>query len=398
MSDGNIGQHGRPRGLGARAVVALTVSALVGLLAIGAPAQASAPERGSAANYTCLWYTVRAGDTLNAIAQRYGVTVIELRRVNGLRDTRIYVGQRLCVPRPVSAPPSQPAGPWRAEYWNNTIQSGPPALTRNESAINFDWGFGSPDLQRVQPDFFSARWTRTFNLSAGVWRFAVQADDGIRVFINDQAIIDAYDFVGLQTPSVDVPLNQGRYTVRVDYVEQTQRALARLTITRVSNLPQPTAPPPPPAGGGFNNGPWQVDFFPNPNLAGPPAVSRVVCCLQFDWRGAPPVAGVPATFFSARFSQVRYFPAGVYQFVVRADDGVRLFLDGQLLINEFREQSARTFVANANLGAGNHSLIVEYVQYGGQSNLSLYWDFLGDPGGPRASALSSPPPFFPPLP
>jgi hypothetical protein len=55
-------------------------------------------------------------------------------------------------------------------------------------------------------------------------------------------------------------------------------------------------------------------------------------------------------------------------------------------------------VANANLGAGNHSLIVEYVQYGGQSNLSLYWDFLGDPGGPRASALSSPPPFFPPLP
>ncbi len=381
-----------------RAVAVLIASALVSILAINAPTQASAPELGRAASYTCLWYTVRAGDTLGELAQRYNVSVIELRRVNGLRSTRIFVGQRLCIPRPVAGPPSQPAGPWRAEYWNNTILSGPPALARNESAINFDWGFGSPDLQRVQPDFFSARWTRTFNLSAGVWRFAAQADDGIRVFVNDQPIIDAYNFVGFQSPSVDVPLAQGRYTVRVEYVEQTQRALMRLTVTRVANLPQPTAPPPPPAGGGFNNGPWQVDFFANPNLASPPAVSRVVCCLQFDWRGAPPVAGVPATFFSARFSQVRYFPAGVYQFVVRADDGVRLYLDGQLIINEFREQSARTFVANANLGAGNHSLIVEYVQYGGQSNLSLYWDFLGDPGGPRASALPSPPPYFPPLP
>ena len=33
---------------------------------------------------------------------------------------------------------------WRATYWNNTTLSGPPALQRDESELNHDWGGGSP--------------------------------------------------------------------------------------------------------------------------------------------------------------------------------------------------------------------------------------------------------------
>ncbi|MDW8351788.1 MAG: PA14 domain-containing protein [Anaerolineae bacterium] len=383
-----------------RRIVALCMSVVLGFLAFGfaAPAQAASPERAKVGSYTCLWYTVRRGDTLGELAMRYNTTVLTLRRVNGLRTTRIYVGQRLCIPRyqpspPV--PPPSPAGPWSGEYWNNTIQSGPPALARNEAAINFNWGFGSPDLMRVQPDYFSARWTRRMNFAAGVWRFSADVDDGIRIWVDGQVVLDALNFVGRQTPSVDIPLTQGVHEIRVDYVEQTQQAFIRLDMTRVGTLPP--APPPQPPSAGFNNGPWTAEFFANANLAGPATSTSVVCCLRFDWNGAPPVSGVPGGFFSARFSQVRYFPAGVYQFVARVDDGIRIYLDGNLIMNEFREQSARTFTANVNLGAGNHSIVVEYVQYGGTSNVSLYWDFLGDPGGPRAAALG-PLPYFPPLP
>jgi hypothetical protein len=381
-------------------IFALGLSVMLCLLAVGiaAPVQAASPERTEANSYTCLWYTVRAGDTLNKLAARYNTTVLTLRRVNGLKTTRIYIGQRLCIPRPVPpqppVPPS-PTGTWHGEYWNNTIQSGPPALVRNDPAINFNWGFGSPDIQRVQPDYFSARWTRTLNFAAGVWRFAANADDGIRIWVDNQVVLDAFGFVGAQSPSVDVPLTQGSHTIRVDYVEQTQLAFIQFNFTRVAPLPPP--PPPLPDGPRFNNGPWSVEFFANPNFTGPPTFTTVVCCLQFDWRGASPAPGVPGTFFTARFSQVRYFPAGVYQFVARVDDGVRLYLDGNLIMNEFREQSTRTFTANANLGAGNHSIVIEYVQYGGTSNLSLYWDFLGDPGGPRAAAMG-PIPYYPPLP
>jgi membrane-bound lytic murein transglycosylase D len=43
-------------------------------------------------------YTVRSGDTLSAIASRYRVSVSELRRANGLSSSRIYPGNRLTVP------------------------------------------------------------------------------------------------------------------------------------------------------------------------------------------------------------------------------------------------------------------------------------------------------------
>jgi len=388
------------RQLWSQPIFALTLSVMLCLLAVGVatPAQAAPLERTGASSYTCLWYTVRAGDTLNELAARYNTTVLTLRRVNGLRTTRIYTGQRLCIPRPVSPKPPAPpgsAGRWYGEYWNNTIQSGPPALTRNDPAINFNWGFGSPDLQRVQPDYFSARWTRTLQFTAGVWRFSANVDDGIRIWVDNQVVLDTLGFVGAQSPSVDVPLTQGNHTIRVDYVEQTQLASIQFNFTRIA--PLPSQPTPLPDGVRFNNGPWTAEFFANPNFAGPPTFTTVVCCLQFNWRGAAPVAGVPGTFFTARFSQVRYFPAGVYQFVARVDDGIRLYLNGNLIMNEFREQSARTFTANANLGAGNHSIVVEYGQFGGTSNLSLYWDFLGDPGGPRAAAMG-PVPYYAPLP
>ena len=51
---------------------------------------------GMSANY----YVVRSGDTLSAIAQRYGTTVSELARLNNIRNpSLIYPGQRLQVPR-----------------------------------------------------------------------------------------------------------------------------------------------------------------------------------------------------------------------------------------------------------------------------------------------------------
>ena len=43
-------------------------------------------------------YTVRSGDTLSEIAQRFGTSTRQLRRTNGIRGSVIRVGQRLVVP------------------------------------------------------------------------------------------------------------------------------------------------------------------------------------------------------------------------------------------------------------------------------------------------------------
>lgn len=44
-----------------------------------------------------VYHTVRSGDTLIAIANRYGVTVSQIRQLNGMRGSRIRAGQRLRV-------------------------------------------------------------------------------------------------------------------------------------------------------------------------------------------------------------------------------------------------------------------------------------------------------------
>lgn len=51
-------------------------------------------------------YVVRAGDTLSAIARRYSVTVQTLMSYNGLRTTTIFVGQRLVIPNQPAVPPA----------------------------------------------------------------------------------------------------------------------------------------------------------------------------------------------------------------------------------------------------------------------------------------------------
>ncbi len=391
-----------------RRVAAVCASALVAVMSIGAtsvaPAQAAAPQRQEVGAYVCVWYRVRSGDTLLELAARYNTDVLTLRRVNGLKTTRIYTGQRLCIPRyvkPNPQPPPPSSGPWTGAYFNNTGLSGNPVLIRNDAAINFNWGFGSPDPARVFSDFFSVRWTRQQNFAAGTWRFTVNADDGFRLYVNGNLVADYYNYVGNQTRTIDVPLAAGAASLQLEYVEQTGVALVRLTVQQISGS---VTPPPPPSGEKFNNGPWYTEYFANATLTPPPSVVKTEPAMAFAWNGAPPQPGMPAGFWSARFTQTRYFNPGVYQFVARVDDGIRIYINGVLIMNEWREQSSRTFTSAVKLGAGNYTIVVEYAQFGGSSDLAMYWDYLGNPDAPAPApqvlpaAVTGPVPYIAPLP
>jgi LysM repeat protein len=75
------------------------------------PGRATAPSAPGPSTSPGQSYTVRRGDTLSAIALRYGVSVWALVQTNNIRTpSLIYVGQVLYIPRGGSAPvPSSPA-------------------------------------------------------------------------------------------------------------------------------------------------------------------------------------------------------------------------------------------------------------------------------------------------
>ena len=78
---------------------------------------------------------------------------------------------------------------WKGEYYNNMELWGAPSLVRNDPAIDFNWGTGSPS-DRIRPNDFSVRWTRTVYMDADRYRFNARMDDGMRVFLDGNLIID----------------------------------------------------------------------------------------------------------------------------------------------------------------------------------------------------------------
>lgn len=108
---------------------------------------------------------------------------------------------------------------------------------------------------------------------------------------------------------------------------------------------------------------WQGSYWNNMYLSGSPVLVRQDAAINFDWGGSSPGANVPADQFSARWDTVATVSdTGNYVFTATADDGIRVWVDGNLVIDQWAEHSATTYSATMYLGAGNHSVRVEYFE------------------------------------
>lgn len=130
-------------------------------------------------------------------------------------------------------PPNVGEQGWAAEYFNNETLSGTPALTRNDSAINFDWQYGSP-AAGVSSDNFSARWQGTINVPDGVYRFSMGSDDGSRLWIDDVLVMDYWDTC-CQYWTRTVALSAGAHSVRMEMREIGGAAWASLRWQTADN-------------------------------------------------------------------------------------------------------------------------------------------------------------------
>lgn len=125
-------------------------------------------------------------------------------------------------------------GAWRGEYFNNTDLKGKPALVREDAAIDFDWTT-NPPAPSVNPDQFSVRWTRDLDLPRGRYRFTATADDGMRVWINNELLIDAWSDHPVQSISREASMPGGPVPVKVEYYENDYDSVARLTWERAAS-------------------------------------------------------------------------------------------------------------------------------------------------------------------
>lgn len=121
-----------------------------------------------------------------------------------------------------------PAAGLTAEIFDNADFTGWKA-TRIDPAINFSWGTGSP-ATGVAADTFSIRWSgRLLPSFSETHTLFVTADDGFRLWVDDTLVAVRTGYVAPGTTAVQVPLRAGvPVDLRLEYVEQTGQALARL--------------------------------------------------------------------------------------------------------------------------------------------------------------------------
>lgn len=256
-----------------------------------------------------------------------------------------------------------PNGQWRAEYYNNRDLTGAPALVRNDAEINFDWGNGSPAAGVVSNDNFSARWTRLLSLGAGTYRFQVTVDDGARLWINNQLLIDAWRVQGATTYTGDITLGNGATPVRLEYFDSAAGASVRLSWALVN---QSTPAP-------ISN--WRGEYFNNTNLTGAPVLVRDDNNVDFNWYGGSPQPGlVNVDNFSARWTRALDLPAGAYRFTVTVDDGARLWVNNQLLVDAWRDEGLTTYTGMINLPGGSVPVRLEYYERANIAAIHLAWE------------------------
>lgn len=117
---------------------------------------------------------------------------------------------------------------WYGEYYSNRDLSGSPTLTRCDQQLDFYWGTSSPAIS-IPADNFSARWERTIDFSkAGSYRFRTLTDDGSRLFVDDQRVIDDWSIHTFEERSAVVYIDQGFHKITMEYFEWTADALIYL--------------------------------------------------------------------------------------------------------------------------------------------------------------------------
>lgn len=119
---------------------------------------------------------------------------------------------------------------------------------------------------------------------------------------------------------------------------------------------------------------WRGEYFANPNLSGSPALVRNDVELDFQWLDQSPAPGLPADEFSVRWTRTLTFESGIYRFHAVVDDGMRLWLDDKLVIDDWRDSPQHEVVIDYTVLAGSHNVRVEYYDRIHTAVFQLWWD------------------------
>ncbi|MCP4360797.1 MAG: hypothetical protein GY796_22550 [Chloroflexi bacterium] len=289
---------------------------------------------------------------------------------DGLRlqpPSPVAINVLTATPQPTAVPPTPTptATPfitnWRGEYFANRNLEGSPVLVQDDPEINFNWGTASPG-EELQNGNFSVRWTRTLVAPGGRYRVFARSEDGVRVWINGVQLFDEWHNGQNATYQSDFDLKAGEeLNARVEYYHATGLANVHVWAELQSDYPD-----------------WRGSYIADPNLQGQPRLIRNDADINFDWGEGAPAAGMPSNNFSVIWIRTVNFNTGSYKFNATVDDGVRVYVDDALVIDEWRDGTVRTVSGIISLSGGDHDMTVTYYDRLAEAEIKVWWEPVND--------------------
>ncbi len=116
---------------------------------------------------------------------------------------------------------------------------------------------------------------------------------------------------------------------------------------------------------------WLASYYANENLEGNPVAIQTENTPSHNWDIAVPVPAAPADHWSARWTRTMTLTPGQYRLSVTADDGVRVYVNGSLLINEWHGFISTTYTADFTIFDQQQAFTIEFYDGMRQAYLNV---------------------------
>ena len=252
---------------------------------------------------------------------------------------------------------------------------------------------GQADLtMQHRDDQFGLKFTGYINVPTdGQYTFYTYSDDGSKLYIGTTQVVDNDGGHAEQERSGTIGLKAGKHAITIPYFEggggQTlsvsysgpgaaKQVIPASAFYRV-NTTTTTTPPP----GSTNTGTGlRGEYFNNKTLTAPSVLTRNDAIIDFDWGMGSPAASVNVDNFSVRWTgQVEAPVSSNYVFTTIGDDGIRLWVNNNLVIDNWNDHAPATDNSQAiALVAGQkYTIRLEYYENAYGAVARLGWSYPG---------------------
>ncbi len=266
-------------------------------------------------------------------------------------------------------------------------------ITRLEPTVDFNWGQGAPDGNGyINADNYSVIWDGWLSPStSGNYVFRLDADDKARVLIDTGGGLQQILENGWDTPptggyklsspiALTIPASAtDRYPIRVEFVETTGAAkcMFHWQINGGSFVSIPAANIYTDNTGSTIS--WNAAYYNNPSFTPPVTRTQTAWAVNYgnggDWLTGSPDPSIFHNYWSAKWTgQILPKYTQTYYFVTRADEGVKLWIDHQLIVDRWPGGLVTDSTGSINLQAGVfYDITMEYYDNTWNAEAHLSW-------------------------